>query len=235
MKKLILFSALLLLLLPLWGMHREAFLAGPVVAIADATLVNGHEGSEISGVTGVAATDVFTKTAHGLVNGDLVILRTLTGGVGLKTDHPYFIIDKADNTFKFSETYGGSSIDFSTNLTDGSVFQVDFYSTEVWMSRFEGKKEPVALFEVRFDRDTETGTAASLDLYFEVSIDGGTTWGTAPLFVIEVPTNTAADTGGVVIYHGMYNLYGVTDIRLAKIDNTDAVTDLFDINVTISF
>lgn len=220
------------MLLPLWGMYRETFLAGPVVVVASDTLVNGTEGSEISGVTGVAATDVFTKTLHGLVDGNLVILRALTGGVGLKTEHPYFIISGAANTFKLSETYGGASIDFVTNLTDGSVYQVDFYSAAVWVSRFEGIKTPIGTITVTFTPDA--GSASKVYFEFQVSQDG-TNWSTAYWQRIEVATNEAADGDGVVRYSEMVPLYGIGYIRLSRIVNNDAANDITDCNATISF
>ena len=153
MKKLILLSALLLLLLPLWGMYRTTFLTVAEDAVAEAVLVNG----------------------------------------------------------------------------------TDFTSTHVWVSQFEGRKEPIALIEATFDRGVQAGTSATLDLAFEVSIDGGTTWGTTSLFTIQIPTNTTDDGDGLVVYHTMVNLYGVTYIRLASITNNDTVTDLTDINASISF
>jgi hypothetical protein len=47
-----------------------------------------QEGAAITAVTGVAATDLLTKAGSGLANGDLVVLRSLTGGAGSRTRSP---------------------------------------------------------------------------------------------------------------------------------------------------
>ena len=71
----------------------------------------------ISTITGVASTDVCTKTAHGLSDGNLVVLSAISGGTGLKAGYPYFIITSAANTFQLSETPGGSAHDFTMDVT----------------------------------------------------------------------------------------------------------------------
>lgn len=81
------------------------------------------KGADITGVTSVAATDLFTKTAHGLVAGDVVVFSGLTGGAGLVAGHPYFVIAAGltANDFAVSLTSGGSSFDHTTNVTAGTV------------------------------------------------------------------------------------------------------------------
>lgn len=76
-----------------------------------------------TGVTSVASTDIFTKTAHGFSAGDLVIFTALTGGTGLKLNYPYFVIatNLAANTFMVSEKPGGASADHTSNVTAGTV------------------------------------------------------------------------------------------------------------------
>lgn len=76
-----------------------------------------------TGVTSVASTDIFTKTAHGFAAGDLVIFTALTGGTGLKLNYPYFVIagNLAANTFQISEKPAGASVDHTTNVTAGTV------------------------------------------------------------------------------------------------------------------
>lgn len=74
-------------------------------------------------VTSVASTDIFTSTAHGYSAGDLVVFSGLTGGTGIRTGYPYFVIatNLAANTFSVSETPGGSIADHTTNVTAGTV------------------------------------------------------------------------------------------------------------------
>ena len=74
-------------------------------------------------VTGVAATDIFTSTAHGYVAGDRVVFTSLTGGAGLSTNRDYYVIaaNLAANTFQVSATSGGAAVDFTTDVTVGTV------------------------------------------------------------------------------------------------------------------
>lgn len=75
----------------------------------------------LTGVTAVASTGIFTKTSHGLSNGDLVILSSLTGGTGLRTAYPYYVIGVSGSTFQLSETSGGAAHAFTVDLSAGTV------------------------------------------------------------------------------------------------------------------
>lgn len=80
-------------------------------------------------VTGVAATDVLTvkdhngvAVNHGFRVGHKVILGSLTGGNGLTAGTIYHVIEvPTDRTLKISETAGGASVNFSTDLTAGTI------------------------------------------------------------------------------------------------------------------
>lgn len=62
-----------------------------------------------------ATTDVITSAAHGLKNGDMIVLTTTdTLPAGLAINTVYFVIDKTTNTFKLSLTANGAPI----NITD---------------------------------------------------------------------------------------------------------------------
>jgi microcystin-dependent protein len=76
---------------------------------------------------GVALTDTFTSTAHGLVAGDALIFTTLLGGIGLSTNGPiYYVIASGltANAFKLSLTAGGAAVDFTSDVTAGSFVVV---------------------------------------------------------------------------------------------------------------
>lgn len=75
----------------------------------------------VTGVTGVATTDVITATGHGFANGDKVQFTALTGGAGLTTGTNYFVRDRTTNTFKLALTAGGGAIDFTTDITAGTI------------------------------------------------------------------------------------------------------------------
>ncbi len=77
----------------------------------------------VRSVTGVASTDLFTSTAHGYVAGSPVIFRGLTGGAGITAGTEYFVIASGltANAFRVSTVAGGSTIDFTTDVTVGTV------------------------------------------------------------------------------------------------------------------
>ncbi len=87
--------------------------------------------AEITGVTGEADDDTFTKTAHGLSNGDLVILTEVTGGGGAflfgnagngdENAEPLFVIGSTANTFQLSRRPGGSAVAFAPDITAAKV------------------------------------------------------------------------------------------------------------------
>lgn len=69
--------------------------------------------------TGVAATDLFTSTAHGYVAGDRVVFGgTGTGGAGVVKGQEYYVIASGltANDFKVSATAGGASIDMTSDF-----------------------------------------------------------------------------------------------------------------------
>lgn len=70
-------------------------------------------------VTGVASSDIFTATAHGLRSGQPVVLNSLVGGAGLTADSLYWVIVLTANTFQLSTILGGSVVNFTTDLTAG--------------------------------------------------------------------------------------------------------------------
>jgi hypothetical protein len=73
-------------------------------------------------ITGVAATDVISLTAHGYNDGDRVIFPALTGGSGLTAGTTeYFVRDATADTFKVSATVGGAAVNFTTDISAGTV------------------------------------------------------------------------------------------------------------------
>jgi hypothetical protein len=74
-------------------------------------------------VTGTAATDLFSRTGHGFVANDAVRFTGLTGGAGITPGKTYYVIAAGltANVFAVSATLGGATIDFTTDLTAGTV------------------------------------------------------------------------------------------------------------------
>lgn len=79
----------------------------------------GTSGTSVGAVTFDNATDVWTRTSHGLVNGDLVHLTNSGGGLptGFGISTPYWVINAAVNTFQLSATRGGATVNGTTNGT----------------------------------------------------------------------------------------------------------------------
>jgi len=75
-------------------------------------------------ITGVASTDVITTTgAHGLSVGDRVYFPALTGGSGLTAASAFYYVQSTPTTttLKVSATLGGSALDFTTDISAGTI------------------------------------------------------------------------------------------------------------------
>lgn len=59
---------------------------------------------------------------HGLANGDVVRFTNSDGGLptGLTSNHPYYVVSAATDTFKVSETSGGSAVDITAAAGGGT-------------------------------------------------------------------------------------------------------------------
>jgi len=76
-------------------------------------------------VTGVASTDIITATGHNFTANQAVRFPTLTGGSGLTAATTnYFVRDISGDTFKVSTTSGGAAVNFTTDITAGTVIAV---------------------------------------------------------------------------------------------------------------
>jgi len=67
--------------------------------------------------------DTITSAAHGLVNGNSVLVWATIGAVlptGLAEDTEYFVVGAATDTFQLSATFGGAAINL-TAIGDGDV------------------------------------------------------------------------------------------------------------------
>jgi hypothetical protein len=84
----------------------------------------GAVGAAVTLDTSAAADDIIdTATAHGYVAGDKVVFTSLTGGAGLTANQVYYVIagSLGAQTFKVSATPGGSAVNFTTDITAGTV------------------------------------------------------------------------------------------------------------------
>ena len=89
----------------------------PTTPITHAALFDSAAAQAPTGAT----PSTFTLTAHGLVNGDLIVFDSKTGGTSLKLGYAYFVITSAANTFQLAETPGGTAVDMLTAVTASSI------------------------------------------------------------------------------------------------------------------
>lgn len=80
-------------------------------------------------ITGLASTDTFTLVAHGYNNNDIVYLYNLTGGTGLTEFSPYYVINKTADTFQLSASLAGPAVNFTTDVTAGTVQNAPTYDS----------------------------------------------------------------------------------------------------------
>lgn len=93
---------------------------------------------ETKAVTGVAATDLFTSTDHQMDVGQQVVFTAVTGGAGLVTNSTVYYVIASGLTvdaFKLSLTDGGSSINFTTDLTAGTIALVGMLTNNFTTNR----------------------------------------------------------------------------------------------------
>lgn len=84
----------------------------------------GDLGTPVTLALSAAVDDIVdTATAHGFVAGDEVVFPTLTGGTGLTVGRIYYVIaaNLAAQTFQVSATAGGAAINFTADITAGTV------------------------------------------------------------------------------------------------------------------
>lgn len=75
-------------------------------------------------VTGVAATDVLTTTAHGLAAGAGVQLVSVTGGAGLTVGTQYYVLNPTSDTLQLALAPGAAAVNFTSDLTAGVLVQL---------------------------------------------------------------------------------------------------------------
>ena len=75
--------------------------------------------------TVTTATDLVTSNAHGLSDGDTVVLTTTTTlPAGLSLTTQYYVISPTTNTFRLSSSFGGSAVDITDTGTGTHTYQL---------------------------------------------------------------------------------------------------------------
>lgn len=81
-------------------------------------------GDTITLATSAASDDIVdTAAAHGFLAGQAVVFPTLTGGLGLTAGTTYYVVSTslAAQTFRVAATPGGAAINFTSDITAGTV------------------------------------------------------------------------------------------------------------------
>lgn len=118
------------ILLAEWGKVTDAAFCADLEATAGTTtqVASTMLSANITLTNPSAAADdiIDTAAAHGFAIGDAVVFTALTGGTGLTAGQVYWIIaaNFAAQTFQVSATPGGSAVNFTSNITAGTVANV---------------------------------------------------------------------------------------------------------------
>lgn len=80
-------------------------------------------GAEKTLATSAATDDIIDCVGHGFEAGDRVVFTALTGGDGLEINRDYYVVSTslAADTFRVTDTKGGSAIGFTADITAGKV------------------------------------------------------------------------------------------------------------------
>jgi len=101
-------------------MNDSAYLQGTCRLFigATASFLSGQHKS----ITGTQSDNVLTSAAHGFSDGNLVVFPALTGGAGITAASPgYYVVNKTTDTFQVALTSGGAAVDFTTDISAGTV------------------------------------------------------------------------------------------------------------------
>jgi len=82
------------------------------------------KGAALPTVTASNAGDVVNSTAHGLNNGDSVVFTALTGGAGLEVGVPYYVVNKATNTFQVALSKGGAAVVITSDASAATAYKL---------------------------------------------------------------------------------------------------------------
>lgn len=124
----------------------------------------------------------------------------------------------------------------SCDLSDTQTNGTEFTSLERQIYFPANQVTSTVLITVTFTRTTGTSSEVYFEFQgcFDADPDTESNWTTTYLFRIEVATNATA-VSDVVRYSELVNCYGVSHLRLYRIVNNDASTNLTLCNAYVSF
>lgn len=71
--------------------------------------------------TSAETDDIIDASGHDFDDGDVVQFKALTGGTGLTTATSYYVVNSATDEFQVALTAGGAAINFTVDITAGTV------------------------------------------------------------------------------------------------------------------
>ena len=174
-----------------------------VSKVQEVSLTGGQ--TAYASVSGNATTNVVTITGATLANGMLVAFTSITGGTGLSTGVAYYVIDASGATCKLSLTQGGAAIDFTTNITAGSVI-VAIDEMRVWSGEyrdiFDNTNGPLQQAGT-YTKDPTGG--ASRDVYASAAVTNAAGIALLPQNPVTVEKAGESDRGGAnAVYTGIF-------------------------------
>ncbi len=105
--------------------YRQWTNCGGFALITEYPDLPSNNGTALTSVTAAASTDLFSKTAHGLITGDPVVVTAFTSIVGVTVGSRYWVIKVDADTFKLATTrtlaLAGTAIDITTDGTAGTI------------------------------------------------------------------------------------------------------------------
>jgi hypothetical protein len=108
-------------------------------------------------ITGAEATDIITATGNDFVDGMAVVMPSLTGGAGLSANVIYYIRDRSTHTFKLAASAGGVAINFTTDISAGSISRLP-------TGKISGAASVAGVFVCGLTASNADGTSAALAL-----------------------------------------------------------------------
>jgi hypothetical protein len=94
---------------------------------------NSNPTYSTNSVTGVAATDVISDAGHTYVDNDPIVFTAITGGAGITVGTTYFVRSSvAGVSYQISTTSGGAALNFTTDISAGTVGRAFGTSTNLF-------------------------------------------------------------------------------------------------------
>lgn len=155
-----------------------------------------------------------TTAAHGLSAGDQVVFTALTGGAGLSINTPYYVIatNLAATTFMVSATPGGAAVDFTTDITAGTV---SVGPTFTWPYVMDNTSDTCKLYTAELGSESASDQyqlASCLVTDLEIGFDALTAPGDHPWKVtatlVALNRSAAALTAALSATQGMETIEG---------------------------